>query len=152
MSETRTVGRIFYEPYMENRSVSLATAVSLGSRATWGTVEQTARFLRILLTGGASKDTLSGPLRIAQYSGEMVRWGFDRLLLFLALFSVNLFLLNLLPIPVLDGGHAVFILYEMVVGKRPNERLQTMATQVGFVFLLLVMAWVVAMDLLHVVG
>jgi regulator of sigma E protease len=67
----------------------------------------------------------------------------------MAFLSVNLFILNLLPIPILDGGHAVFILYEMVLGKRPNQRAQMIATQVGMVFLLLVMAWVITKDAIH---
>lgn len=150
--ETRTVGRIYYEQYTESRRVSTGQAIEMGSRATWGMVEQTAIFLKVLVTGGASGDTVSGPIRIAQFSGEMVRWGFDRLLLFMAMFSVNLFLLNLLPVPVLDGGHAVFILYEMVARRRPPERLQLWATQIGFVALLGLMGWVLVMDVLHVVG
>jgi len=150
--EVRTVGRIFYEPYVETQKVAFTEAVAMGSRATWGFVTQTASFLKATVTGNASKDAVSGPLRIAKFSGEMVRWGFDRLMLFLALFSVNLFLLNLLPIPVLDGGHAMFILYEMVLGRRPNQRVQMMATQLGFVALLLLMAYVITMDVIHVVS
>lgn len=150
--EVRTVGRIYYEPYVETEKVAFPEAVAMGSRATWGFVTQTASFLKATVTGNASRDAVSGPLRIAKFSGEMVRWGFDRLMLFLALFSVNLFLLNLLPIPVLDGGHAMFILYEMVLGKRPNQRVQMMATQVGFVALLLLMAYVITMDVIHVVS
>jgi regulator of sigma E protease len=150
--ETETVGRIYYEQYTETRKVSVAQAVRMGSRATWGMVAQTAEFLGALFTGGASGDTVSGPIRIAQFSGEMVRWGFDRLLLFMSMFSVNLFLLNLLPVPVLDGGHAVFILYEMIARRRPPERIQLWATQIGFVALLGLMGWVLVMDVMHVVG
>ena len=150
--ETRTVGRIYYEQYSETRPVSTGQAIAMGSRATWGMVEQTALFLRVLFTGGASGDTVSGPIRIAQFSGEMVRWGFDRLLLFMAMFSVNLFLLNLLPVPVLDGGHAMFILYEMVARRKPPERFQLWATQIGFLALLGLMGWVLVMDVMHVVG
>jgi regulator of sigma E protease len=149
---TRTVGRIYYEQYSESRPVPFGQAVSMGSRATWGMVEQTTVFLKVLFTGGASGDTVSGPIRIAQFSGEMVRWGFDRLLLFMAMFSVNLFLLNLLPVPVLDGGHAMFILYEMVARRKPPERFQLWATQIGFVALLGLMGWVLVMDVMHVVG
>jgi regulator of sigma E protease len=150
--ETRTVGRIYYEQYSESRPVPAGQAIAMGSRATWGMVEQTAVFLKVLVTGGASGDTVSGPIRIAQFSGEMVRWGFDRLLLFMAMFSVNLFLLNLLPVPVLDGGHAVFILYEMVARRKPPEQFQLWATQIGFVALLGLMGWVLVMDVMHVVG
>lgn len=152
LKETRTVGLIYYEPYTETRSEGFVWAVERGAQVTWGMVDQTATFLKTLLSGGASRDSVSGPLRIAKFSGQMARWGFDRLMLFLALFSVNLFLLNLLPVPVLDGGHAMFILYEMVLGRRPNQRVQMMATQVGFVALLLLMAWVITMDVIHVVS
>ncbi len=150
--QTRTVGRIYYEQYSEARQVSPVQAVVMGARATWSMVDQTAEFLVVLVSGGASGDTVSGPIRIAQFSGEMVRWGFDRLLLFMAMFSVNLFLLNLLPVPVLDGGHAVFILYEMIARRRPPERFQLWATQIGFVALLGLMGWVLVMDVMHVVG
>ena len=151
-SEMRTVGRIYYEVYSEQRGVGPIDAVVMGSQWTWRMVEQTAGFLGALVTGQASGDAVSGPIRIAQFSGEMVKWGFDRLMLFIAMFSVNLFLLNLLPVPVLDGGHVVFIGYEMIARRRPNERVQAMATQVGFVALLLLMAWVITKDVLHVVG
>ncbi len=152
MQEVQTVGRIYYEEYNEQTRVSPIEAVQLGSAWTWRMVEQTAGFLGALVTGQASGDAVSGPIRIAQFSGEMVKWGFDRLLLFIAMFSVNLFLLNLLPVPVLDGGHVVFIVYEMVARRRPNERVQMWATQVGFVMLLLLMAWVITMDVIKVVG
>ncbi len=145
-----TVGRIYYEPYREKRPVSFAEAATLGAQATWRTVDQTATFLVVLVRGGASRDAVSGPVRIAQFAGQMVEWGFDYLLGFLALFSVNLFLLNLLPIPVLDGGHAAFITYELITRRRADERIQTVATQVGFVLLLLLMAYVITMDVIKV--
>jgi regulator of sigma E protease len=150
LESVRTIGRIQYEPYREMRPVNLVQAVSLGAGATWRMVDGTVSFLGKLVTGHASRDAVSGPVRIAQFAGEMVQWGFDYLLGFLALFSVNLFLLNLLPVPVLDGGHAVFIGYELVTRRRPNERVQMVATQVGFVLLLLLMAFVITMDVIKV--
>lgn len=150
--EIEEVGRIFFEPYTHMRQVGFAEAAMLGGEWTWGMASQTVGFLKVLLSGGASRDSVSGPLRIAQFSGEMIRWGFDYLLRFLALFSVNLCILNLLPIPVLDGGQAMFVLYEMILGRRPNLRVQMVATQVGFVLLLLVMAWVLTMDVLNLVS
>ncbi len=148
----KKVGRIYYEPYRENRPVGFVEAVQLGGRATWRIVEQTATFLAVLVRGGASRDAVSGPVRIAQFAGQMVEWGFSYLLGFLALFSVNLFLLNLLPIPVLDGGHAMFITYELVTRRKPDEKVQMVATQVGFVLLLLLMAFVITMDVIKVVS
>ena len=146
----KKVGRIYYEPYRENRPVSFVEAVQLGSQATWRIVDQTATFLVVLVRGGASRDAVSGPVRIAQFAGQMVEWGFSYLMGFLALFSVNLFLLNLLPVPVLDGGHAVFIGYELITRRKPAERVQMVATQVGFVLLLLLMAFVITMDVIKV--
>jgi regulator of sigma E protease len=69
---------------------------------------------------------------------------------FIAFFSVNLFLLNLLPIPVLDGGHVVFILLEMAMGRRVHERVQAIATQVGLIMLLLFMTFVIVVDVLKI--
>ncbi len=146
----KKVGRIYYEPYREYRPVSFVEAIKLGSQATWRIVDQTATFLAVLVRGGASRDAVSGPVRIAQFAGQMVEWGFSYLLGFLALFSVNLFLLNLLPIPVLDGGHAVFITYELITRRKPDEKVQMVATQVGFVLLLLLMAFVITMDVIKV--
>jgi len=150
LTTVKTVGRIHLEPYREKRPVGLGEATELGSRATWRMVEQTAGFLVVLVRGKASRDAVSGPLRIAQFAGDMVRWGWDYLLGFLALFSVNLFLLNLLPVPVLDGGHAVFIGYELITRRKANEKVQMVATQVGFVLLLLLMAFVITMDVIKV--
>jgi regulator of sigma E protease len=150
LDSTRTIGRIFFEPQENRRGVGFAEATMLGSRTVFFWVEQTLVVLKRLVTFQLRGDALSGPIRIAQFSGEMLRWGFDRLLGFVAYLSVNLFLLNLLPIPVLDGGHAVFLVYEMVVGRRPDQRVQAWATQVGFVLLLLLMAFVLTMDVLHI--
>ena len=66
-SEVQTVGRIYYEPYMETQSVSFAQAATMGSRATWRFVTQTDGFLKATVTGKASKDAVSGPLRIAKF-------------------------------------------------------------------------------------
>lgn len=151
-AEAGESGKIFYELYSEQRGVGLGEAVVLGGTMTWNIVEQTAHGLGRLFTGKESAENLSGPIRIAQFSGEVAKWGFDRLLRFIALFSVNLFLLNLLPIPVLDGGHVVFIGYEMIFRRPPNERVQMWATQIGFVALLLLMAFVLTNDVFQVIG
>jgi len=145
-------GKIFYELYTEQLPVGAVTALSTGGRLTWRIVEQTANGLGRLFTGRESAENLSGPIRIAQFSGQQVKWGIDRLFGFIAIFSVNLFLLNLLPIPVLDGGHVVFIAYEMIFRRPPNERVQMWATQVGFVALLLLMAFVLTNDVFQVLG
>lgn len=145
-------GRIFLEHYTEKRNVPLFEAFTLGWSRTWMATEQTVIGLGRLIGGKESAENLSGPIRIAQFSGEVVKWGVDRLWGFIAIFSVNLFLLNLLPIPVLDGGHVVFITYEMIFRRPPNERVQMWATQIGFVALLLLMAFVLTNDVFQVIS
>ena len=98
-------------------------------------------------------DAVGGPLRIGQAAGEMLRWSFSHLMYFVAFFSINLFLLNLMPIPVLDGGHVLFLLLEVARGGKPvPERLQAIATQMGLIILLLFMTFVVVLDVWKVTG
>ena len=149
-----TFGRIYFEQYRENRKVGMARAVQEGGLRTWSMISGTVDYLfsriqQLITKGKTSADAVSGPIGIARMAGEMAMWGFDRLLWFLSILSVNLFLLNLLPIPVLDGGHAMFIVYEMLSRRRVNQRVQTIATQVGFVLLLLFMVFVLARDVMN---
>ncbi len=141
-----TVGRIHYERYQENRRLALGEAFTLGHRQTWFTLSQTARELWRWVRERMGLDSVGGPIRIAQVAGEMARWGFDRLLFFIAFFSVNLFLLNMLPIPVLDGGHVLFLILEVLRGKPVPERVQGIATQLGLIILLLFMTVVLVQD------
>jgi regulator of sigma E protease len=152
-----TFGRIYFEQFRESRKVGLARAVQEGSLRTWAMISGTVDYLfsriqQLVTKGRTSADAVSGPIGIARMAGEMAQWGFDRLLWFLSILSVNLFLLNLLPIPVLDGGHAMFIVYEMLSRRRVNQRVQTIATQVGFVLLLLFMVFVLARDVMNLAG
>jgi len=141
-----TVGRIHYEQFLESESLHLGEALALGHRQTWHTTSQTAAELARWVRERMGLESVGGPLRIAQVAGEMARWGFDRLLVFIAFFSVNLFLLNLLPIPVLDGGHVLFLVLEVLRGKPVNERVQGIATQLGLIILLLFMTVVLVQD------
>lgn len=141
-----TVGRIHYEQYRDSRRLPLGEALSLGHQQTWFTLSQTARALYTWVRERMGLEGVGGPIRIAQVAGEMARWGFDRLLLFIAFFSVNLFLLNMLPIPVLDGGHVMFLIYEVIRGKPAPERVQGIATQLGLIMLLLFMTVVLVSD------
>jgi regulator of sigma E protease len=141
-----TVGRIHYEKYSESRSLGLGEALVLGHRQTWFTTSQTARELWRWVRERMGLESVGGPIRIAQVAGEMARWGFDKLLFFIAFFSVNLFLLNMLPIPVLDGGHVLFLIFEVLRGKPVDERVQGIATQVGLIVLLLFMTVVLVQD------
>ena len=144
-----TVGRLNFERYFESEAVGPLSAVALGWRATWGTVMGIVGSLPLIFDAGM--DAVGGPIRVGQVAGEMLRWSFGHLMQFVAFFSVNLFLLNLLPIPVLDGGHVVFILYEMVFGRSVHQRVQAIATQVGLIVLMLFMITVIVKDVLRVI-
>jgi len=147
-----TVGRIYIERHYQRQSVSLGEAIVLGHRATWNTFLATVNVLGQFFGGKLGLEAVGGPIRIGQVAGEMLRWSFGHLMQFIAFFSVNLFLLNLLPIPVLDGGHVVFLLYEVLRGKPVAERVQAIATQMGLIILLLFMTFVVVLDVWKVTG
>jgi len=143
------VGRISIAIMQERESVGPLQAAGLGLRATTATIVGVKDFFLHKL----SLDAVGGPLRIAQAAGETLRWSFTTFLNFVAFFSVNLFLLNLLPIPVLDGGHVLFLLFEVLRGGKPvPERLQAIATQIGLIILLLFMTFVIVLDVWKVSG
>ncbi|MCK9996328.1 MAG: RIP metalloprotease RseP [Candidatus Krumholzibacteria bacterium] len=146
-------GRIFYEPYFIYEKVGLGSAIVFGYKGTLNTISQTVRGLRDLILGKHGLEAVGGPLRIGQVAGEMLSWSFAHLMSFIAFFSINLFLLNLMPIPVLDGGHVLFLLLEVIRGGKPvPERLQAIATQIGLIILLLFMTFVVVLDFWTVTG
>ncbi|WP_397571509.1 RIP metalloprotease RseP [Schlesneria sp. T3-172] len=103
--------------------------------------------LRSLVTGRVSYKELHGPLGIANAAYQVAQQGWIAMLLFLGFLSVNLAVLNFLPIPVLDGGHMVFLIWEAVTRRRPSERVMIGATYAGFAFLLCLMALVLYLDL-----
>jgi regulator of sigma E protease len=117
-------------------------------------MKETVRFTRLtlvvlgkLVTGRASVRQMSGPIGIAQASGETARRGFKDLLTFMAFLSLNLGILNLLPIPLLDGGHMAVIALEGLAGRDFSLRSKERILQVGFVMLLLLMVTVIYVDL-----
>lgn len=105
-----------------------------------------------LITGGVSPRELGGPIFIGQLSGELARVGLAPFLAFMALFSVNLAVLNLLPIPVLDGGRLVFLLIEGVLRRPLSRRFRMRVSQVGIAVLLAIMALALTNDFLRLFG
>lgn len=104
--------------------------------------------LSSLFTGRVSPKELHGPIGIASAAIQIVEHGFAPLLLFLGFLSINLAVLNFLPIPVLDGGHMVFLMWEAITRRRPSEKVMIGATYVGMAFLLGLMGFVLYLDLL----
>ena len=146
VSPDSIAGRIHVMKLLEYSGLSLGQALAAGHRLTWFYLGETIRALWSLVSEKKGLEGVGGPIRIAQMAGEMARWGFDRLLFFVAFFSINLFLLNMLPIPVLDGGHVVFLLLEMARGKPVPERIHGIATQIGLIALLLFMVVVLVRE------
>lgn len=127
-------------------------AVGEGAAQTWDVVSLTGGFLWDLVTGGASPRNLGGPILIGQLSGRVARAGLETFLSFMALFSVNLAVLNLLPIPVLDGGHLMFLGVEAARGRALSIEQRMKLSQVGFVIVIAIMVWAVANDVLRLFG
>jgi regulator of sigma E protease len=100
----------------------------------------TVRMVVSMITGDVSVKNISGPINIAQYAGYAASIGLASFLNFLAVVSLSLGILNLLPIPVLDGGQIVYQLAEAVKGQPLSERAQLVGQQIGIVFLVLVMS------------
>jgi regulator of sigma E protease len=102
-----------------------------------------------LINGSISADNLGGPIMIAQMAGDQAREGFENLLYFIAFISINLAILNFLPIPVLDGGHLLFFIIEAVRGKPLSIRVREIAQQSGMFVLLLLMIFVFYNDVMR---
>ena len=131
----------------ELKAKSFGGAVAMGAGHTRSSVVELYLTLRNLLTGDLSPKELHGPMSIARIAYEVADQGFSQLLMFLGFLSVNLAVLNFLPIPVLDGGHMVFLLWEAVTRRKPSERVVAVATVMGFAFIILLMLSVTYLDL-----
>lgn len=110
-------------------------ALARGAENTWSMSALTLKMLYKMLMLEVSTENISGPITIAQYAGYSVQIGLDRFVLFLAVVSISLGVLNLLPIPVLDGGHLLFYIVEAVKGKPLSERALGMGQRVGMAVL-----------------
>jgi regulator of sigma E protease len=109
-------------------------------------------FLRDLVTGQMSARSLGSIVTIGQASGQAAEDGLPDFIRFMALFSINLAILNLLPIPVLDGGHLVFLGIEALRGRPLSMKQRIRSSQVGFVFLMGVMVLALGNDILRLFG
>ncbi len=137
---------------LERQSYPLHEAVPLGVRTVFGVVASMYEAVRDAVAGKAAFE-VSGPVGIYQYTVEAVKTGFSRLIELTGLLSINLFLLNLLPLPALDGGRLVFVLLEWVRGGRriPPER-EGMVHFVGLVVMVMVMFLVTYVDVRRLIN
>ncbi|MDD2672409.1 MAG: RIP metalloprotease RseP [Syntrophales bacterium] len=125
-------------------------AVLSGFEQSWAITELTFISIYKIIAGAISPSNLGGPILIAQMAGTQVKKGFLPFIFFMAILSINLAVLNILPIPVLDGGHLFFFLIEMVTGKEINMKWREVAQQIGFFLLILLMLFVFYNDILRI--
>lgn len=124
-------------------------AVQLGVAETWFVVERTLSYIGGIITGRESADQLGGPIRIAQISGQVATVSYAALLHLTAVLSVSIGLLNLFPVPLLDGGHLVFYAIEAVRGRPLSERAQEYGFRVGLALVLMLMLFATWNDILQ---
>jgi regulator of sigma E protease len=134
---------------LEYRHVSVPAALLGGVTQTWSITAETFSGLAQMISGARGTDDLGGPLRIAQLSGQVAELGVASLISFIAVLSVNLGLINLFPVPVLDGGHLVFYLFEGLRGRPLPQRAQEYGFRAGLAFLACLFVFATWNDLTH---
>jgi regulator of sigma E protease len=122
-------------------------AVWLGARQTFALTTNILSYLGEMIVGDRSAEELGGPLKIAKLSGQMAQGGLDNLIFFMAALSVNLGLINLFPIPLLDGGHLLFMAVEAIRGRPLDERTQEYGFRFGLILVLILMVFATWNDL-----
>lgn len=148
--ETLSIGRIGIErPLPPLRRSGPVEALGDGLAETWRLTTLILGSVWQLITGHGSTDDLGGPIRIAQITGELTKDGLFPAVMFTVMLSINLGLINLFPIPVLDGGHLVMLFFELVRGKPLNERSQEIAFRIGLALVLSLMVFATWQDLMR---
>jgi len=127
-------------------------SIGLAVAKTWNTSKFTFQMLGRMITGSVSIKNISGPISIADFAGSSAERGFSQFLEFLALVSISLGILNLLPIPVLDGGQIVYQTVELLKGSPLSERSQILGQQFGIAALILLMSFAFYNDISRVLG
>jgi regulator of sigma E protease len=134
----------------DTRKLNPFQALTESLKQTYAVIELMVVIVGKLLTGAISIDTVGGPIMIAQMAGDQAKAGISSLFQFIAVISVNLAVINLLPIPVLDGGHLLFFLIEAVTGRPVNLKVREIAQQVGMVILIMLMILVFYNDITRI--
>jgi regulator of sigma E protease len=134
------------------RQLGPVAAIPAAVAKTWEVSALTVRLMARMVTGEVSLRNVSGPIQIASYAGQTASIGLEAFVGFLALVSVSLAVLNLLPIPVLDGGHLLYYSIEWIRGRPLSEAVQVAGQQVGMVALLMLMTLAFYNDILRLLG
>ena len=141
-----------YDSYYALEQYSIHLAILRAFHKTWEMSVLTLKVLAKMITGDVSVKNLSGPISIAKYAGQSASIGMTQLLTFLAIVSISLGVLNLLPIPLLDGGHLVYYVIEFITGKPVSDSIQITGQQIGLVLLLGLMGLALYSDFVRLLG
>lgn len=146
--QAQGIGLVGIAPLTRTRAASLGESVVNGFDYTFFLTKLFATSISRLVTGQESiKGSLAGPVAIAVMAGDSARSGFDTLLRFTALISLNLAILNLLPIPVLDGGHLLFLFLELILRRPVSVRIRVVVQQIGMALLMALMVFILFNDI-----
>jgi regulator of sigma E protease len=148
--KSASTGLLGVESLTRTTPVSIPQAIISGARQTWDTAMQIVTGLVNLITTGQGFHELGGPIRIVQVTGEVAQFGFAALVNLTALLSVNLGIVNLLPIPILDGGHLVLYTVEGLRGRPLSQRAQEYGFRVGFAIIASILVFTSWNDLVSV--
>ena len=154
----KTIGQLGVVPWYDadlfeanvvtvSRTLPQTFAAAIGE--TVNDTVRTFQFLRLLVIGDIPADNLSGPIGIAKHSGDAAQRGWESWLRFVALLSISLGVLNLAPLPVLDGGHIVLSLAQMITRRQFSERFVSIWSALGIAFLMGLMVWVLVFDIIR---
>lgn len=135
--------------FVEYERQNPAMALWVGVQRTYFVTTNILFYIGDMITGQRGTDDLGGPLRIAQISGEMAKQGLPEVILLMAMLSVNLGLINLFPIPMLDGGHLAFYSIEALFGKPLGAKAQEYGFRFGLILVLMLVVFVTWNDLVH---
>ena len=148
----KTIGRLgVHSPEGKlKKKYNPVSAVWKGAKETYFIVDQTLAYLGKIIVGRESADQLGGPIRIAQISSQAASVGILPLINLIAVLSVSIGLINLFPVPMLDGGHLLFYLFEAVKGKPLSEKTREYGFRIGLALVLMLMIFATLNDLIHI--
>lgn len=139
------IGGLAFEPATD--SAGFGESLAAGAYQVWAVVETSLSGLKHMITGAISTCNLSGPIGIAETSGAMASQGAESFIRFIAVLSTAVGLLNLFPVPALDGGHLMFYAYEAVAGRPPSDRAVRVLMSLGIAIVLSLMVFAIGNDL-----
>lgn len=159
--DDKEIGRIGAAPaatgnlpssYMSEVKYPFFKALTVSIVKTWKMSALTLKMIGKMIVGQVSVENLSGPITIATYAGYSASIGFTAFLYFLAVVSISLGVLNLLPVPMLDGGHLMYYVVEIIRGRPLSDNVQSQMQRIGIVFLVLIMTLALYNDISRILG